>query len=472
MLNTKQSNQRKSWKYALILPVLSAFMLLFQVETVAQVKEQKNEETNFEVTSSYSSVLTKNSSDKEIKELEKTFSDENQKLKITNVKRNKNGEIIEIKLSFDTGKTYNQILERKSKEPIDNIKIFIDTDVNDNVTCGFIEVDNKAVTAIVSSDSETIEVNGFVKEKSNNFWSMDNMTKNGKEVVLIINGKIKGATEKVKIPLNEELGDMIELTPSEFEKKYHKKSDPNKYYYEVETVKTKITGVSWDDAKKISESKISENKNRLYIINGKEYLQSEIPKGTTVEVDGSISELSKEEGIKKYGQKAKDGVLIFNGKSTFVKKNENEVPKNLKINFEKGKTYIIEGHKANYEELKDKKLFIYTGSKYSITEKNNVVTINGDIVEDAEMWNVIEVTDSNPKKVSEAKYLNFNTGEKIVYYNKTLKIPGQPAISVKDYKISIDDTEISEKDFLNLIDMRFNRFVYFEKSKVLKFYTK
>lgn len=344
MLNTKQSNQRKSWKYALILPVLSAFMLLFQVETVAQVKEQKNEETNFEVTSSYSSVLTKNSSDKEIKELEKTFSDENQKLKITNVKRNKNGEIIEIKLSFDTGKTYNQILERKSKEPIDNIKIFIDTDVNDNVTCGFIEVDNKAVTAIVSSDSETIEVNGFVKEKSNNFWSMDNMTKNGKEVVLIINGKIKGATEKVKIPLNEELGDMIELTPSEFEKKYHKKSDPNKYYYEVETVKTKIIGVSWDDAKKISE-----NKNKLYIINGKEVLQNEIPKGTTISLDGSIIELSIEEGIKKYGLKAKDGVLIMEGKSSFISKEEEiEI---VKLEIEKSK---VEAINANAEILKSK----------------------------------------------------------------------------------------------------------------------
>ncbi|MFT5754711.1 MAG: hypothetical protein ACI924_001949, partial [Flavobacterium sp.] len=37
---------------------------------------------------------------------------------------------------------------------------------------------------------------------------------------------------------------------------------------------------------------------------------------------------------------------------------------------------------------------------------------------------------------------------------------------------SIDDTEISGKKFLKSIDMKFNRFVYFEKSKVLKFYTK
>ena len=35
--------------------------------------------------------------------------------------------------------------------------------------------------------------------------------------------------------------------------------------------------------------------------------------------------MSKEEAIKKYGQKAKDGVLIFEGKSTFVKEDVNTI---------------------------------------------------------------------------------------------------------------------------------------------------
>lgn len=41
MLNKNQSNKRNSWKYAMILPALIGFMVLFQVEVVAQEKVQK-----------------------------------------------------------------------------------------------------------------------------------------------------------------------------------------------------------------------------------------------------------------------------------------------------------------------------------------------------------------------------------------------------------------------------------------------
>jgi hypothetical protein len=375
MLNTNPSNQIKSWKYALMLPVLSAFMLLFQVETVAQVKEQLTEETNYEVASSYSSILTKNTTDKELKELEETFSDENQKLSISNVKRNKNGEIIEIKLTFDSGKTYNQILERKSSEPIIDIKIYVNSDDNDTISCGFVEVDNKATNAIEVVDEEFVDVDGLKVEISKEYWSFDNMTKNGKEVILIINGKVKGATEKVKIPLNEEMGEMKELTPAEFEKKYKKKADKNKYYYEVETVKLKTVMASWDDAKKISEKGKSE-RNRLYIINGKEYMQSEIPKGTIISLDGMITDLDIKEGVKIYGEKGKEGVLIFEGTSTFISDEEN---KKARLDIERAEKEIerakIEIEKAREEiekskvEIEKKNIKVISGGSWSDVEK-------------------------------------------------------------------------------------------------------
>jgi beta-lactamase regulating signal transducer with metallopeptidase domain len=45
MLHKNQSDKRNAWKYAIILPALVGFMLLFQIETIAQVKEGKNEES-------------------------------------------------------------------------------------------------------------------------------------------------------------------------------------------------------------------------------------------------------------------------------------------------------------------------------------------------------------------------------------------------------------------------------------------
>ncbi|WP_338377177.1 M56 family metallopeptidase [uncultured Flavobacterium sp.] len=411
MLNTNPSHQKNSWKYALILPVLSAFMLLFQVETVAQVKEQVAKETNYAISSNYSSILTKNTTDRELKELEETFSNENQKLAISKVKRNKKGEIIEIKLTFDSGKTYNQILERKSSEPIKDIKIYVNSDNNNTITCGFIEVDNKAAYVEVL-DENAINVNGFSKT-SQEYWSMDNMTKNGKEVVLIINGKIKGATEKVKIPLNEELGDMNELTPTEFEKKYNKKADPNKYYYEVETVKT--VGISWDEAKKISEvqkkntkekkaqtgfgltyetetyssdeniSRIKEDnsidfKKALLLLNNKKITYEELDQIESNSIKQIISLSGNEKIIQKYGQEAKDGVIIINTETPIL---VNET-KNKEVDFKlenNNSGFIISKNSREEDLLFYKNTLEKSDIKFSYknikrNSKNEIVTIS------------------------------------------------------------------------------------------------
>ena len=319
MLNTNQSHKKKSWKYAVILPFLIAFTLLFQIETVAQAKETKVEENTYAVSSSYSSILTKNTTDLEIKELQETFSGENHKLIISNVKRNKSNEIIAIKLEFDYGKTYNRVLDRKSEKPIDNIKIYINSDEDDDdLAYGFEEVDITPLDVILIEDSET-------KPKS---ISNHSLYRNGKEIVLIINGKDEIAAEKVKVNLDDELDQMREISAAEYEKKYNKKAEKSKIYYEIETVnpvnispnKNKVVIGSYKNTDEVF--KTDETTNKLYIINGKEYLKSELPKGTTISLEGSITDLDKEEGIKRYGQKGKDGVLIVDGTAKFISSDE------------------------------------------------------------------------------------------------------------------------------------------------------
>jgi beta-lactamase regulating signal transducer with metallopeptidase domain len=173
MLHTNQSHQKNAWKYATILPLLVGFMLLFQIETVAQVKEN-SKVAAYAVSSNFSSILTKNTSDKELRELEKTFSDEKFKLKISKVKRNEKGEIIGIKLSFDSGKTYNRILERKSNEPIDDIKIFINSDKDGDNDCGFEEIKN--TVGVNWNDAKSLSTVEIKKSATD-------------EMIFIINGK-------------------------------------------------------------------------------------------------------------------------------------------------------------------------------------------------------------------------------------------------------------------------------------------
>jgi beta-lactamase regulating signal transducer with metallopeptidase domain len=246
MLNTNQSHKRNAWKYATILPVLVGFMLLFQIETIAQVKEgeiekSKIKENNFLVSSVFSSVLTKNSTDEEINELEKTFSIKKYKLKISKVKRNKKGEIIEIKLSFDSGKTYNRILERKSPEPINNIKIFINSDNDDDTTCGFEE----------SNDAVAVEAVEIDKDINNNSITIDNLVKNGKKVNFFVNGKLQTATIKSKITLDQEIDIFEELDEKQLKSKYNIDKKEGQTYYEITTKKE---APNKDESKVVSRS--------------------------------------------------------------------------------------------------------------------------------------------------------------------------------------------------------------------------
>jgi hypothetical protein len=184
MLNKNQSNKRNSWKYAVILPFLIAFTLLFQIETVAQTKENKVEKTTYSVSSIFSSILTKNTTNQEIKELEKTFSDEKQKLKISNVKRNINNEIIAIKLEFDYGKTYNRVLERKSEKPINNIKIYINSDEKDDLAYGFEDVDITPIDVVLIEEKKQNESKIAVETQFSESDSYNHITaiNNNKEI--------------------------------------------------------------------------------------------------------------------------------------------------------------------------------------------------------------------------------------------------------------------------------------------------
>ncbi|NHM02549.1 M56 family metallopeptidase [Flavobacterium difficile] len=341
MLNTNQSNRKNIWKFGIILPFVTAFMLLFQVETIAQKKIVKETKSAFVSTSSYSSIVTKNTTDRELKELEKTFSIDSFKLRISNVERNRNNEIIALKLEFDSGKTYNEILERKSTSPIDDIKIFVNTDKNNVKTCGFLEISGTFKKEI---SDEVIEVDGFENSENPKYFSIDNMSKNGKEVVLIVNGKIKGATEKMKIPFDEELGEMKEITPSEFEKKYNKSANNDRYYYEVKTVKSKSNEENVkveiekkelnplkvefsfsesdqvDQIDKVKKDKNVDAKKALIILNDKEINFEELEKIdsnliTTVSVMSASTF-----AMKKFGEKAKNGVIIIQTKEFVEKK--------------------------------------------------------------------------------------------------------------------------------------------------------
>ena len=125
-----------------------------------------------------------------------------------------------------------------------------------------------------------------------------------------------------------------------------------------------------DDASVISEDKVTftpeatvstfTNKEKkipllgddpLYIINGKKYRKSQLPKDKTIELDGSIKAYNIKEGEDKYGKEGKDGVLLFDGKSTFVSVKKDVKKAESKI------TMTIDKSTSDKELKKIKKVF-------------------------------------------------------------------------------------------------------------------
>ena len=428
MLNTNPSHKKKSWKYAIILPFLIAFTLLFQIETVAQAKESKKEEvTTYTVSSSYSSILTKNTTDLEIKELEKAFSDEKQKLTISNVKRNSNDEIIAIKLEFDFGKSYNRVMERKSDKGINSIKIYINSDENDDLAYGFEDVVRSPINVILKEDT-TVS-----KETEEKYMSLLNLYRNGKEIVLILNGEVHELIDNVKIDLNDEIGEMKEISAKEFEKKYNKKADKGKLYYEVETIKVRIvqgtndesvkkseksktsssgyvlsfetsdskknnfktkekdkfgnnvhyeTVVSYetsgpeDNIEQIKKNKSTDYRKALIIFDGKEISNVDLDKIDPLIISIVSTMSGTDQMIKKYGEAAKNGVIIIESNDYYEKNNPNAKVNYADIDFklnEDNEGFIISKN-SRKEDLDFYKLTLAKSNiefKYSGVKRND-----------------------------------------------------------------------------------------------------
>lgn len=120
MLNTNQSHKKNVWKYATILPLLVGFMLLFQIETVAQVKENPQKAHAVKV-EAIGFSWDKNATDAEMKSDAELLKSQGIDYKFSKVKRNKNGEIIAIKIEFNDGKGNKGVKEIKGDDPIEPI---------------------------------------------------------------------------------------------------------------------------------------------------------------------------------------------------------------------------------------------------------------------------------------------------------------------------------------------------------------
>ncbi|MES2576961.1 MAG: M56 family metallopeptidase [Bacteroidota bacterium] len=141
MLNKNQSKKSNSWKYVLIIPALVAFVILFQVNVIAQEKTAVQATTEI-IKVNEKSVdvykINKNTTDEELKEKSNNLK-ENYAIIATfsGIKRNSKNELTAIKVDLKKGKEIAQKMETKGTEAINEFGIIVSKDDNGMLTVNF-----------------------------------------------------------------------------------------------------------------------------------------------------------------------------------------------------------------------------------------------------------------------------------------------------------------------------------------------
>lgn len=122
MLNTNQSNKKNALKYAIVIPVLVAFIMLFQVKVIAKERISNSFKEIQQTQPEEKYVIQSSSSDSELKEYSKQFKQDYKiDLNFKGIKRNSDKEItaINITLNDNKGKKANHKIDGdEAIEPI------------------------------------------------------------------------------------------------------------------------------------------------------------------------------------------------------------------------------------------------------------------------------------------------------------------------------------------------------------------
>lgn len=230
MLYKKQLKKIRLRRYAVAIPIITAFVLLLQVETTAQVRPQTS---NF-ITSdtggavSYPIVVVmdvnKNITDKEMKEKKVLYKNVfNADVSFDDIKRNTRGEItaITIRIKDDDNQTSYPVREviMDNSEGITPFTMGIErvsAESKNDIFFGkaaqkivYVGDDNTNDVTYAENTEAPSEAERYITERMN-----------GRDVLLVINGKIQKGN-KLALPHSEKITAMSEIDAESTYKKYN-----------------------------------------------------------------------------------------------------------------------------------------------------------------------------------------------------------------------------------------------------------
>ncbi|MEM6685625.1 MAG: hypothetical protein AAF617_07480, partial [Bacteroidota bacterium] len=352
MLQKTQSTQTNRWKQMLILPLLVAFVFLFNTKVVAKEIPATNYENTIVETSvgDLVAVITKSTTADELKAYQKLFKSQKIKFEYSQLEFNSKGEInkIFVVLTKKGMEPANGKFEAADDKAISDIQLGMRGDEL-FVKSGAFSNLKDAYTYIVTSDyTEDEEENedgeekeikkviikknkgGKVKTKS---WYVDKDVEvvdikkvDGKKQI-IINGKIvspENSTIDIKKENGKDViivnGKRINPDDEETEIEIEKDGKMSTYVYaissdseeEEEEEDTKVKIVKSHESR-ITFGTSNGNKKPLFIVDGKEVTADKFKDFNPNKIE-SISVLKDKAATELYGKKGENGVIIVTTK--------------------------------------------------------------------------------------------------------------------------------------------------------------
>ena len=253
MLNTNQSHKKKSWKYALVIPALIGFVLLFQVKTIAQEKTNSNH-------SVIDLTWTKNTTDEEFKK-DALIASKNVIFDFTEIIRNEKSEIMSITISFKDNLGNNFTETFANNKGILPIHFIRDIDEMGKGKIGYFgkndstsnnkNVDAASVSIVVTTDKnatdEEMKTDSEELKKQGIEYTFSNVKRNS-----------KGEITSIKIKFDDYNGHkgVSNINGDEPIKPIYFNAD--KENGQIGFVSETTIEVTWDDAQRISTTSINE----------------------------------------------------------------------------------------------------------------------------------------------------------------------------------------------------------------------
>ncbi len=363
MLHKSKSNKLRAWKYILILPALALFLMSFNTKTVyiekvipietpivdyaavedtntieqpkiattqkqkkaitatvkgkstkkaATVKSKTAKSTTSILADTEVFLITKDFTDADFDNLKSKLESKGATVKFKGIKRNKNNEITAIKL-FVNYKNSSTNYTIKGDEPIADIKIALDENGN-NVAIGHTENTVKSIyftsddgneTTSQSSGKNVIIISKDLDEDDKNITTKT-IVKNNSVVELKTNDD---NVQFIKLDKNINNEENI-IIAKKIKDSILVENDVKTIVFTDEDGKDVEIIASENDNNNSIIYRNSKNKTPLFILDGKEISRKEMT-DINPEAIHEIEVLKGEKAVEKYGDKAKDGVIVI-----------------------------------------------------------------------------------------------------------------------------------------------------------------